>query len=347
MSPQPTATTATTMQVEKLVSKASSRRICGDNLDSLRSSMWDSYNKSSRNGTSARMLSPSISPATSPTLTHSGSPTPPLYPSQPKISGIPTVAAASRFTAPVHIDVGGSIYTSSLETLTRYPESRLARLFNGSIPIVLDSLKQHYFIDRDGKMFRHILNYMRHGRMLLPDDFTDLDLLLEEARYFEIEGLVKQVEEMKRARMDNRRNSSTHSSSSSLIQSSTNSSSIRQKPLANGIKKEDEGHGYDVIALNICPDLGERVMLSGERCVIEELFPEVAQAMMDARSSLAWNHDHRFIIRFPLNGYCKLTSMQAIQRLLNACFTLVTSNGGGVEGQQFSEYLFCRRSLPL
>ncbi|XP_050733108.1 BTB/POZ domain-containing protein Tiwaz-like isoform X2 [Eriocheir sinensis] len=320
------------MQVEKLVSKASNRRICGDNLDSLRS----------------RMLSPSISPATSPTLTHSGSPTPPLYSSQHKISGIPTVAAASRFTAPVHIDVGGSIYTSSLETLTRYPESRLARLFNGSIPIVLDSLKQHYFIDRDGKMFRHILNYMRHGRMLLPDDFSDHDLLLEEARYFEIDGLVKQVEEMKKARLDNRKNSSSHlSSSSSLTQSSTNSSSIRQKPLANGIKKEDEGHGYDVIALNICPDLGERVMLSGERCVIEELFPEVAQAMMDARSSLAWNHDHRFIIRFPLNGYCKLTSMQAIQRLLNSCFTLVTSNGGGVEGQQFSEYLFCRRSLPL
>jgi hypothetical protein len=36
-----------------------------------------------------------------------------------KISGIPCVAAASRYTAPVHIDVGGSIYTSSLETLTK------------------------------------------------------------------------------------------------------------------------------------------------------------------------------------------------------------------------------------
>lgn len=37
-----------------------------------------------------------------------------------KISGIPCVAAASRYTAPVHIDVGGSIYTSSLETLTKF-----------------------------------------------------------------------------------------------------------------------------------------------------------------------------------------------------------------------------------
>lgn len=68
----------------------------------------------------------------------------------------------------------------------RYPESRLAKLFNGSIPIVLDSLKQHYFIDRDGGMFRHILNFMRNSRLLIPDTFTDIDLLLEEARYFDI-----------------------------------------------------------------------------------------------------------------------------------------------------------------
>lgn len=105
---------------------------------------------------------------------------------KPTITGIPFVAAASKYTAPVHIDVGGTIYTSSLETLTKYPDSRLAKLFNGSIPIVLDSLKQHYFIDRDGGMFRHILNFMRNSKLLISDDFTDLDLLLEEARYFEI-----------------------------------------------------------------------------------------------------------------------------------------------------------------
>lgn len=68
----------------------------------------------------------------------------------------------------------------------RYPDSKLAKLFNGSIPIVLDSLKQHYFIDRDGSMFKHILNFMRNSRLLIPDNFTDLDLLLEEARYFDI-----------------------------------------------------------------------------------------------------------------------------------------------------------------
>nr|CAD7395560.1 unnamed protein product [Timema cristinae] len=65
------------------------------------------------------LLSPSSSPATSPTMSNSSSPTPPTplnY--NHKITGIPCVAAASRYTAPVHIDVGGTIYTSSLETLT-------------------------------------------------------------------------------------------------------------------------------------------------------------------------------------------------------------------------------------
>lgn len=154
--------------------------------------------------TTAAQIKISTSPTTSPTMSNSSSPTPtpttpaPISPAlsgtgssyhhanHKSITGIPCVAAASRYTAPVHIDVGGTIYTSSLETLTKYPESRLAKLFNGTIPIVLDSLKQHYFIDRDGGMFRHILNFMRNSKLLIPDDFADIDLLLEEARYFDI-----------------------------------------------------------------------------------------------------------------------------------------------------------------
>ena len=43
-------------------------------------------------------------------------------------------------------------------------------MFSGGIPIVLDTLKQHYFIDRDGEYFQYV------------------DLLLEEAKYFELPG---------------------------------------------------------------------------------------------------------------------------------------------------------------
>lgn len=106
-------------------------------------------------------------------------------------------------------------------------------------------------------------------------------------------------------------------------------------------------NSYECVALHISPDLGERILLSGERALLDEVFPETNQALMDARSGITWNqHDVHHVIRFPLNGYCKLNSVQAITRLLNAGFKIAASNGGGVEGQQFSEYLFIRKALP-
>ncbi|XP_026316546.1 BTB/POZ domain-containing protein KCTD1 [Hyposmocoma kahamanoa] len=116
------------------------------------------------------------------------------------IVGIPRVAPTTKFNAPVHIDVGGTIYTSSLETLTAYPESRLGKMFNGTIPIVLDTLKQHYFIDRDGDMFRHILNFLRNKKLLLPADFPHMELLLHEAVYFELDHMVFAITKLKNER---------------------------------------------------------------------------------------------------------------------------------------------------
>lgn len=304
-----------------------------------------------------RLLSPSSSPATSPTMSNSSSPTPPT-PAAPtynqKMAGIPCVAAASRYTAPVHIDVGGTIYTSSLETLTKYPESRLAKLFNGSIPIVLDSLKQHYFIDRDGGMFRHILNFMRNSRLLIPDNFADLDLLLEEARYFDIAPMCRQLEQMKKERIKNGSTTMMTTSSpspppSGQLGSGRGTTACTTGPCNRDPEKmrgNDGNCSYECVALHVSPDLGERVMLSGGRALLDEVFPETTQAVIDARSGVAWHQqDARHVIRFPLNGYCKLNSVQAITRLLNAGFRVIASNGGGVEGQQFSEYLFVRQSV--
>lgn len=102
---------------------------------------------------------------------------------------------------------------------------------------------------------------------------------------------------------------------------------------------------YEVVSLHISPDLGERILLSSERSLLDEIFPETNQAVLDARSGVAWNQmDGRQVIRYPLNGYCKLNSVQVLTRLLNAGFTVEASTGGGVEGQQFSEYLLIRKS---
>lgn len=102
---------------------------------------------------------------------------------------------------------------------------------------------------------------------------------------------------------------------------------------------------YEVVAIHISPDLGERIMLSSDRLLLEELFPEIMHSVFEGRSGAAWNQfDGRQVIRFPLNGYCKLNSIQVITRFLNAGFTVQASTSGGVESQQFSEFLLVRKS---
>ncbi|VDH93959.1 BTB/POZ domain-containing protein kctd15-like [Mytilus galloprovincialis] len=234
------------------------------------------------------------------------------------MSGVPCPATPTRYTAPVHIDVGGVIYTASLETLTRYPESRLAKLFNGSIPIILDTLKQHYFIDRDGKTFRHILNYLRSSKIILPENFCEHEQLYEEAKYYELHGLVHHLE---------------------IIRKAKNIKTEKPDSAISGSSREF----CDCIAVAISPDLGERISLSAEKRLLEEVFPELSSALMDSRNS-GFNLDSHYVIRFPLNGFCKLNSVQVFQRLLNHSFRVEASTGGGVEGQQFSEYLFTRNN---
>lgn len=102
---------------------------------------------------------------------------------------------------------------------------------------------------------------------------------------------------------------------------------------------------YEVVALHISPDLGERILLSANRMILEEIFPETSQAALDARAGAAWNqHEGTQVIRFPLNGFCKLNSIQVLTRLVNSGFEIKASTGGGVESQQFSEYLLIRKS---
>lgn len=56
---------------------------------------------------------------------------------------------------------------------------------------------------------------------------------------------------------------------------------------------------YECVALHVSPDLGERIMLSGDRSLLDEVFPETNQAVMDARSGVAWNQqDAHHVIRY-------------------------------------------------
>ncbi|XP_061329119.1 BTB/POZ domain-containing protein kctd15-like isoform X3 [Pezoporus flaviventris] len=201
--------------------------------------------------------------------------------------GIPLPAQLTKSNAPVHIDVGGHMYTSSLATLTKYPDSRISHLFNGMEPIVLDSLKQHYFIDRDGEIFRYILSFLRTSKLLLPDDFKDFNLLYEEAKYYQLQSMIKELERWKQ-------------------------------------EKEQRKHfqPYECLVVRVTPDLGERIALSGEKALIEEIFPETGDVMCNSVNA-GWNQDPTHVIRFPLNGYCRLNSVQVHFSSIHWCSFLI------------------------
>lgn len=104
--------------------------------------------------------------------------------------------------------------------------------------------------------------------------FQDFYLLYEEARYYQLTPMIKELERWKQER--------------------------EQRRLAQPC---------DCLVVRVTPDLGERIALSGEKVLIEEIFPETGDVMCNSVNA-GWNQDPTHVIRFPLNGYCRLNSVQ-------------------------------------
>ena len=96
----------------------------------------------------------------------------------------------------IRLNVGGERYTTTRATVTRCPDSMLGKMFGGTMATSID---EHgcFFIDRDGPMFRYVLNFLRSGRLSLPADFNQLDLLADEADFYQLEDLIKEISRLR------------------------------------------------------------------------------------------------------------------------------------------------------
>lgn len=90
----------------------------------------------------------------------------------------------------IKLNVGGHQYTTTLQTLTNEPNNLLIEL------VETNKSKDEIFIDRDGVLFRFILDYLRNSDVLLPENFTEKALLKREASYFKLENLEKQLSDL-------------------------------------------------------------------------------------------------------------------------------------------------------
>ncbi|KAK4020284.1 BTB/POZ domain-containing protein KCTD9 [Daphnia magna] len=101
----------------------------------------------------------------------------------------------------VTLNVGGKLFTTTRMTLTaKEPFSMLSRMFtidSGQFNLSPSSVDSSgaYLIDRSPTYFEPILNYLRHGKLIL-DAGVNVQGVLEEAQFFGIESLVPQLESL-------------------------------------------------------------------------------------------------------------------------------------------------------
>lgn len=91
---------------------------------------------------------------------------------------------AQQFPSIINLNVGGTHFTTRLSTLLSRSESMLCAMFSGSCPIDRDS-DGRYFIDRDGKYFSYILNYLRDPINFVISVET-IPPVLVEAEYYQV-----------------------------------------------------------------------------------------------------------------------------------------------------------------
>ena len=91
----------------------------------------------------------------------------------------PGPCVPSPFPEVVELNVGGQVYVTKHSTLLSVPDSTLASMFSPSSPrggarrrgeLTRDS-RARFFIDRDGFLFRYVLDYLRDKQLALPEHF--------------------------------------------------------------------------------------------------------------------------------------------------------------------------------
>ena len=94
----------------------------------------------------------------------------------------------------IRLNVGGQIFDTTCDVLTRDPYSILAACCRVDSPVPKCADVETFYFDRDWWLFRHILSYLRSN--VLPRELETLRELYTESSYFRLESLRKSVEEM-------------------------------------------------------------------------------------------------------------------------------------------------------
>jgi len=267
----------------------------------------------------------------------------------------------------IELNVGGVFYTTSIRTLTSDPKTRLAKMFakvqsDGTEESATDAsdsteedlskdTKGKYFIDRDGVLFRYILDFLRNKKLLLPENFQESCRLIVEAEYFNMPRMVIALREVQCSSSEvsdrqllkplNNHGSPTESSAVTASQlvtsggarhSPTTPTSPRPKPTdmtclpgsAGSIVLGYRGtfaFGRDGMA-DVCFRKLTRILVHGKVNLAREVFGDTLNESRDP--------DRGGLDRYTSRFFLKHTSLeQAFDMLLDQGFVMASSCGTG------------------
>ncbi|XP_061743511.1 BTB/POZ domain-containing protein KCTD12-like [Nerophis ophidion] len=261
-----------------------------------------------------------------------------------------TVPGTQGSTYPdiVELNVGGQVYVTRLDTLTAVPDSLLWAKFSQSSPEDLpkDS-KGRFFFDRDGFLFRYILDYLRDSELFLPEFFKERRRLQKEADFFRLPELSRQLGEEDSSLAED----SAEPEDAELLSPATTPSSSDRTPRSPGSTSGYITVGYRgsyTVGRDIQADAKfrrvARITVCGKIALTKEVFGDTLNESRDP---------DRPPDKYTSRYYLKYNFLeQAFDRLAQAGFHMAACSSTGTcanndPGEDrmwtsYTEYVFCR-----
>ncbi|XP_017570616.1 BTB/POZ domain-containing protein KCTD12.2 [Pygocentrus nattereri] len=258
----------------------------------------------------------------------------------------------------VELNVGGQVYVTRRATLVSVPDSLLGRMFGQQSPSELSTdTKGRFFLDRDGFLFRYILDYLRDGNLVLPDYFRERAGLRREAEFFQLRDLARRL-----APLVSKENSigdeaqgehEQEHDEGALASTSTTTTSSLNDPRSPSLKCGYITIGYRgsyTIGRDIQTDAKfrrvARITVCGKTSLAKEVFGDTLNESRDPDRP-----PERYTSRY----YLKYNFLeQAFDRLAEAGFRMVACSSTGTCAYtssdpnedkiwtSYTEYVFCR-----
>ncbi|XP_039395079.1 BTB/POZ domain-containing protein KCTD8 isoform X3 [Mauremys reevesii] len=263
--------------------------------------------------------------------------------------------SCSPFPEVVELNVGGQVYVTKHSTLLSVPDSTLASMFSprrgsqaAARELPRDS-RARFFIDRDGFLFRYVLDYLRDKQLALPEHFPEKERLLREAEYFQLGELVKLLS----PKVTKQGSLNDEGCQSDLEDSNSQGSGdllLRAAEKRSGFLTVGYRGSYTTVRENQADAKFRRVariMVCGRIALAKEVFGETLNESRDPDRP-----PEKYTSRF----YLKFTYLeQAFDRLSEAGFHMVACNSTGTSAfinqyredkiwSSYTEYIFYRQS---